>query len=60
MTPREFFAKLKWLDGRPLLSVIEPYRLRLFEQFASRDGDGRFLYNLLLSGRSKKNWKTAD
>jgi hypothetical protein len=29
-TSLEFFAVLKWLDGRPLLDTIEPYRRRIF------------------------------
>lgn len=57
---RAFFARLRWLDGRPLLDVVEPYRLRLFEQFFSRDAVGRLRYNLLLAGRAKKCWKSAD
>jgi hypothetical protein len=55
-----FFSKLRWLDGRPLLSVIEPYRLRLFEQFFSRGEDDCLRFNLLLAGRAKKCWKSSD
>jgi hypothetical protein len=29
--PLEFFAKLRWLDGRPLLDTIEEYRRAIFE-----------------------------
>ena len=29
--PLDFFAKLRWLDGRPLLDTIEPYRQAIFE-----------------------------
>ncbi len=76
MTPRllptslQFFGQLKWIDGFPLLrrltasplpSVIEPYRARLFaEALDRREQDGRPTYNLVLSGRAKKNWKSAD
>ncbi len=58
---REFFARLRWLDGAPLLDRMEPYRLRLFERFFDTfDESGRLAYNLALCGRAKKNWKTAD
>jgi hypothetical protein len=56
----DLFARLRWIDGSPLLSHIEPYRRRLFELFEQLDEFGRFVYNLLVAGRSKKNWKTAD
>jgi hypothetical protein len=46
---------LRWLDGRPLLATIEPYRLRNFTAFLD---DQR--YNVGLFGRAKKNWKSAD
>jgi hypothetical protein len=59
--PMKFFSLLKWIDGRPLLDVIEPYRQRIFEQaLYSFDDDGRPTHNLVLSGRAKKNWKSAD
>jgi len=51
----EWAKPLRWIDGRPLLAVIEPYRLRLFQGFLDA-----LLYAVLVSGRSKKNWKTAD
>jgi hypothetical protein len=60
VAPLAFFRRLRWLDGRPVLTVIEPYRRLLFEQFTEREADGRFRYNLGLFGRAKKNWKTAD
>lgn len=56
----EFFERLKWIDGRPLLPMVEPYRRRLFERAFSRDADGQFLYSMVLSGRAKKNFKTTD
>ena len=54
----EFLDSLRWLDGRPL--QVEPYRRQLFEDFTAKDVGGRLLYNLLLSGRAKKNYKTLD
>jgi hypothetical protein len=59
--PLEFFALLKWLDGRPLVDTIEPYRAKLFtEALYTFGADGRLRYNLVLSGKAKKNWKSAD
>jgi hypothetical protein len=59
--PFEFFGLLKWLDGRPLMDVIEPYRREIFERaLYTFDADGRPTYNLVLAGRGKKNWKSAD
>jgi hypothetical protein len=60
MTFTDLLSRLRWLDGSPLLATVEPYRLRLFEQFFRRDVDGRLLFNLGLFGRAKKCWKTAD
>ncbi len=61
LTALEFYASLNWIDGRPLLDVIEPYRQRLMTAFLDTvDADGRLHYNLGLAGRSKKNWKSAD
>lgn len=52
----DFFRPLVWIDGRPLLDVIERYRRALFTKFFdARDADGALVYNLLLAGRSKKN-----
>ena len=50
-----FFAKLKWLDGSPLIQTIEPYRSKLFTRALDSSQ-----YNLVLAGRSKKNWKSTD
>lgn len=56
-----FFGALRWLDGSPLLGNIEPYRRRLFtEALDAHDATGRPRYNLVLCGRAKKNWKSAD
>jgi hypothetical protein len=60
LTIGEFLASLVWLNGRPLLEVVEPYRRRLFEAAFQRAADVAFAYNLILAGRAKKNWKTAD
>jgi hypothetical protein len=59
LTCEEFFKLLKWIDGRPLLDVIESYRLALLTQFLD-PVDGILRFNLLLAGRGKKNWKSAD
>lgn len=56
--PLNFFRRLKWIDGKPL--VTEPYRARIFEQALYTFEDERPQYNLILSGRAKKNWKSAD
>ncbi|MDB5617472.1 hypothetical protein [Tardiphaga sp.] len=60
-SPLEFFATLRWIDGRPLLDTIEPYRQALFIQalYTFRD-DGAPVFNMVLAGRGKKNWKSAD
>jgi len=56
-----FFGCLKWLDGRPLLDVIEPYRRELFTKALDTCGEGGApAYTLVLAGRGKKNWKSAD
>lgn len=59
----DFAARIRWLDGTPLAPHVEPYRQRIFEAaLDERDADDgrRPRYNLILSGRAKKNWKTAD
>jgi phage terminase large subunit-like protein len=59
--PLDFFAELVWLDGRPLLETIEPYRRRIFEDVLyTFEADGSPSRSLALCGRAKKNWKTAD
>lgn len=59
--PLEFYSRLRWLDGRPLLDTMEDYRRELHTRaLYSFRPDGAPLYNLVLSGRAKKNWKTAD
>lgn len=60
-TSLAFFSRLSWIDGRPLLETIEPYRRELFRLALDTYGpDGVPRYNLLLAGRGKKNWKSAD
>src|SRR5690349_16883123 len=59
-TPLAFFSRLKWIDGSPLMRHMEPYRQRIFERAEERDETGRLRYNLVLIGRAKKNWKSAD
>jgi hypothetical protein len=59
--PLLFFDHLKWIDGRPLMDVIEAYRRSLFtDALYSFNEDGTPRYNLVLTGRGKKNWKSAD
>lgn len=59
--PRTFLAQVNWLDGTPILPAIEPYRLRLFyKALYTFRADGSRQYNLVLSGRAKKNAKTLD
>jgi hypothetical protein len=61
LSSRDFFARLRWIDGRPLVSVIEPYRRSIFElALDTFDVDGRPRFNLVLCGRAKKNYKSAD
>jgi hypothetical protein len=49
-----------WIDGKAFWPRIEPYRQRLFAAAFARDDEGRATYNMLLAGRAKKNWKSAD
>jgi hypothetical protein len=59
--PLRFFERLVWLDGRPLLDTIEPYRRDIFTKVLfTFDPDGNPRYTLSLCGRAKKNWKSAD
>lgn len=60
ISPLEFFSHLVWIDGRPLLDVVEPYRQRLFMEALYTFNGGRPKYNRVLAGRAKKNWKSAD
>ena len=61
MTILNFLRRLRWLDGSPLMTRIEPYRRQLFVAFfGEHDENRRPRYNLGLFGRAKKNWKSAD
>lgn len=61
INPLVFFSKLRWLDGRPLLETIEPYRRQIFtDVLFTFDDDGVPQINFVLCGRAKKNWKSAD
>ena len=59
-SPLEFFGHLCWIDGRPLLDTIEPYRQRIFEEALYTWDGAAPRYNLVLCGRAKKNYKTTD
>lgn len=59
--PLEFFKLLTWLDKRPLLEVMEPYRQNILtEALYTFRSDGSPLYRRILTGRAKKNSKTSD
>ena len=59
--PLEFFDRLKWLDGKPLIDTIEPYRRELFTlALGTFREDGLPAYNMVLAGRGKKNYKSCD
>jgi len=59
--PLNFFKLLRWIDGQPLIDLIEPYRLAIFTDalFTFRQ-DGSPQYRRILTGRAKKNSKTLD
>lgn len=59
-TPLQFFSTLRWIDGRPLLETIDLYRQRIFREAFARDAGGKRRYNMVLTGRGKKNHKTTD
>lgn len=60
-SPLKFFSVMKWLDGSPLMNVIEPYRQKIFmDALYSFDAEGNNVYNMVLCGRGKKNFKTCD
>jgi len=55
------FSRLRWIDRRPLIDTIEPYRRELFTRALDTfRPDGAPVFNLVLSGRAKKNWKSTD
>lgn len=59
--PLEFYALLNWIDGRPLLNVMEAYRQEIHRTalYTFRP-DGSPQYRRTLTGRAKKNSKTTD
>jgi len=61
ITSQTFLRRLRWLNRRPLWDTMEPYRRDLLTRALDtrRDG-GTPHYNLVVSGRAKKNWKTTD
>jgi hypothetical protein len=60
-SPLDFFARLKWIDGRPLMDTIEDYRREIFvKALHTFRADGVPVYNMVLSGRAKKNHKSSD
>ncbi|MDP3089637.1 MAG: terminase large subunit [Nitrospira sp.] len=59
--PLEFYSLLQWIDGRPLLDVMEPYRQEIHRTaLYSFRPDGSPRYRRTLTGRAKKNSKTTD
>lgn len=60
-TSLEYFSHLVWLDGSPLLNTIEPYRRAIFTRALDTfRPDGAPVYNMVLAGRGKKNFKSSD
>jgi hypothetical protein len=60
-TSLEYFSHLRWIDGRPLLDTIDPYRRDIFTRALDTfRPDGVPEKNFVLCGRGKKNWKSAD
>jgi hypothetical protein len=61
ITSEAFFRRLRWLDRRPLLDTMEPYRRDLLTRaLDTLRPDGVPIYNFVVSGRAKKNWKSTD
>lgn len=61
VNPIDFFRLLRWIDGRPLLGVMELYRKTILrEALYTFRADGSPLYRRVLTGRAKKNSKTTD
>jgi hypothetical protein len=61
-TSLQFYGRLRWLDRSPLLDRIEGYRREIFRQaLDTYEGKPRRpKFSLVLCGRGKKNWKSAD
>jgi hypothetical protein len=61
VTSLQLFSQLRWIDGKPLLPTIEPYRREIFTRgLDTYAPTGVPTCNLVVSGRGKKNWKSAD
>ena len=59
--PLKFFGLLRWLDGRPLLTCMEPYRQQIVRgALYTFRTDGAPQFKRVLTGRAKKNSKTTD
>lgn len=59
--PLTFYGCLTWIDGRPLLSVMESYRQQIHTTaLTTFRPDGSLQYRRILTGRGKKNSKTTD
>jgi hypothetical protein len=57
--PLDFFDRLLWIDGKPL--IIEAYRRDIHTKaLGTFRPDGAPVYNMVLAGRGKKNFKSAD
>ena len=41
ISPLEFFGHLRWIDDRPLMDVLEPYRQRIFTETLYTLGEDR-------------------
>jgi hypothetical protein len=60
-TSLQFFGHLNWIDGRPLMDTIEPYRRNIFTRaLDTYRPDGTPAINFVLAGRGKKNSKSCD
>jgi hypothetical protein len=54
-----WLGTLHWIDGRPLM--VEPYRRDIFRRaLDDRRQDGAPAISMVLAGRAKKNFKSAD
>lgn len=51
---------MNWIDGKPLMGTIEPYRRHILETVLYTFDGERPQYNFALCGRGKKNYKTSD
>jgi len=59
ISPAQFLAHMKWLDGQPLLKAVPPFVAKvLTDGLYTFGADGLPLYSLVLYGAGKKNFKT--